>query len=76
MPDEFRIESRTADTICVHHIPHGHRYVFARRRQDGQRVLGAVTILGNAKASVPAMTMLGAARTFAELEAREAGLID
>jgi hypothetical protein len=33
-------------------------------------------MFGNAKASVPAATLFGAARTFAEREARAAGLID
>jgi hypothetical protein len=76
MADEFRIESRTPDTICVHHIPHGHRYVFARHEQEGRRVLQPGPILENAKSPVPAMALLTAARTFAESKARAAGLID
>jgi hypothetical protein len=33
-------------------------------------------MFGNAKASVPAVALMGAARTFAEREARASGLID
>jgi hypothetical protein len=77
MADEFTIESATDDAIRARHLPHGHRYVFAIRKQDGRRLLGRVgPIIGNAKAAVSAMTLLSAARAFAEREARKAGLID
>jgi len=76
MADEFTIESKTVETLRVRHVPHGHRYNFAIRERPGRRFLWVGPIIGNAKASVPALTLLGAARAFAEGEARKAGLID
>jgi hypothetical protein len=76
MADEFTIESRTVETIRVRQVRHSHRYIFAVQKLHGRRLLWAGPIFGNAKASVSAMMLMGAARTFAEREARKADLID
>jgi hypothetical protein len=76
MADEFTIESRTVEAIRVRQLRHSHRYIFTVQKLRGRRVLWAGPIFGNAKASVPAMTLIGAARTFAEREARKAEMID
>jgi hypothetical protein len=76
MTDEFTIESRTSDAIRIRHVRHSHRYIFTVQKLRGRRLLWAGPIMGNAKASLPAITLVGAARTFAEREARKAGLID
>ena len=76
MSDEFTIESKTVETLRVRHVPHGHRYIFAIRERPGRRFLWVGPIIGNAKASVPAMMLRDEARAFAEREARKAGLID
>jgi hypothetical protein len=76
MADEFTIESRTGQTIRVRQLRHNHRYIFTVQRLRGRRLLWAGPVFGNAKASVPAMTLMGAARTFAEREARKVDLID
>jgi hypothetical protein len=76
MADEFTIESQTAETIRVRQVRHAHRYIFAIQKLHGRRLLWAGPIFGNAKASVPAIRLIGAARTFAEREARKADLID
>jgi hypothetical protein len=76
MTDEFTIESKTVQVVRVRNIPHSHHYVFTIREREGQRLLEAGPFFGNTKASMPALTLLGAARAFAEREAREAALID
>jgi hypothetical protein len=76
MVDEFTIESRTADALRIRHVRHSHRYFFAVQKLRGRRLLWAGPAIGNAKTSVPAMTLRDAARAFAEREARKAGLID
>ena len=78
MADEFAVESRTIDTIRVSHLRYDHRYIFTVMRKGDRRILWSGPRFGNAKASVPAVTLTGAARTFAEREreARAAGLID
>ena len=57
----------------MRHLRHDHRYIFTVRRMSGRRILWSGPMFGNAKASVPAATLFGAARTFAEREARAAG---
>ncbi|SEF09673.1 hypothetical protein SAMN05444161_8304 [Rhizobiales bacterium GAS191] len=76
MADEFTIESRTIEAIRVRQVRHSHRYIFTVQKLRGRRLLWAGPIFGNAKASVTAMMLMGAARTFAEREARKADLID
>jgi hypothetical protein len=74
--EEFTIESRTANAITVRQVGHNHRYIFTVQKLHGRRHLWAGPVFGNAKASVPAMMLMGAARTFAEREARKAEMID
>jgi hypothetical protein len=76
MPDEFTIESRTVEAIRVRQVRHNHRYIFTVQKLRGRRLLWTGPIFGNAKASVPAMMLMGAARNFAEREARKAEMID
>ena len=76
MTDDFSIKSRTEDAIVVRQARHDHVYVFSFRQHEGRRFLGTGPIFGNAKASVSAVTLLNAARTFAEREARKLDLID
>ena len=76
MADEFTIESRTVQAIRVRQLRHNHRYIFTVQKLHGRRLLWAGPVFGNAKASVPALTLMGAARTFAEREARKAEMID
>jgi hypothetical protein len=76
MADEFTIESRTLQAIRVRQLRHSHRYIFTVQKIRGRRLLWAGPVYGNAKASVPALTLMGAARAFAEREARKAEMID
>jgi hypothetical protein len=76
MADEFTMETGTVDAIGVRHVPHGHRYMFAVREQNGWRLLRTGRVIGNAKASVPARMLRDAARALAEREPRKAKLID
>jgi hypothetical protein len=69
MADEFTIESLTVQTIKVRHVEHGHE-------RSGWRLLWTGQFLGNTYAPLPAMVFRDAARAFAEIEARKAGLID
>ena len=62
--------------IRVRHLRYEHRFIFTVMRIGGRRILWSGPMFGNAKASVSAATLFGAARTFAEREARAAGLID
>ena len=74
--DEFTIESCTVRGIRVRQLRHSHRYIFTVQKLRGRRILWAGPVFGNARASVPAMVLVGAARTFAEREAKKADLID
>ena len=74
--DEFAIESRTVQGIRVRQLRHSHRYIFTVQKLRGRRILWAGPVFGNAKASVPAKMLVGAARAFAEREARKAEMID
>ena len=76
MADEFTIESRTVQAIRVRQLRHSHRYIFTVQKICGRRLLWVGPVFGNAKASVPAMMLVGVARTFAEREARKAEMID
>lgn len=74
--NEFTIESRTAHGLRVRQLHHGHRYIFSVQELRGRRLLWAGPIFGNAKAHVSAVMLVGAARRFAEREARKVGMID
>jgi hypothetical protein len=76
MVNEFVIENCTVEVIRVRQVRHGHRYIFTVQQLHGRRLLWAGPIFGNTRASVLATMLLGAARTFAEREARKAGLIN
>ncbi|SEF15053.1 hypothetical protein SAMN05444161_9157 [Rhizobiales bacterium GAS191] len=76
MADEFVIESRTANTIKVRHLAHGHRYTFHVKTEASRRILRVGLGQRNRKASLPITAFETAARTFAEREATKAGLID
>jgi hypothetical protein len=76
MAEQFTLESSTDEMVKVRHLTHGHHYFYAIRNHEGRRLLGSGPTIGNAKASVPAMTLQDEARAFAEAEARKAKLID
>ncbi|SEE03159.1 hypothetical protein SAMN05444161_4671 [Rhizobiales bacterium GAS191] len=76
MTDEFTIESRTANTIKVRHVAHGHRYVFHVTEEANRRILRVGLGQRNRKASLPITAFETAARAFAEREAKKADLID
>jgi hypothetical protein len=76
MTDEFTIESRTAETITVRHVAHGHRYAFHVSEEPHRSLLCVDPVQTNGKASLPRSAFQTAARAFAEREARKAGMID
>jgi hypothetical protein len=76
MVDEFTVESRTAEVIIVRHVAHGHRYAFQITEQPHRRLLCVGPVPTGGKRSLPRSAFQSAARTFAEREARAAGLID
>jgi hypothetical protein len=77
MADEFTIESRTAKELKVRHVETGRRFTF---RVSGPsktpRFLRRDYFLGRASSRAAREEVEKAAHTFAELEARKAGLID
>jgi hypothetical protein len=73
--DEFTIESRTVQE-SVGRLRHGYGYILTVQQLRARRIVRAGPVFGNSKASVPAMVLVGAPRSFAECEARNAGLID
>jgi hypothetical protein len=77
MADEFTIESRTTEVIKVRHVAHRHRFTFRVLIQpSGLRILRCGPIQDNEATDVPAALLKKRARSFAEREARKAGLID
>jgi hypothetical protein len=60
----------------VDRLRRGYGYIFTVQQLRGRRIVRAGPVFGNSKASVPAMVLVGAPRSFAECEARNAGLID
>ncbi|SDR59469.1 hypothetical protein SAMN05519103_06430 [Rhizobiales bacterium GAS113] len=74
MVEDFVTESRTAESIRVRHVAHGHRYTFYVRPDARTLRLGPVD--ANTNTSLPTRPFQIAARAFAEREARKADLID
>lgn len=74
---EFSVDQIDAETILVRHIAEMHRYAFYIEKQDGRRVVGDGLTLGNTQVTPhEAADFAGAARQFAEAEARRRGFID
>ena len=75
MADEFTVETRTTEAIMVRHVAHGHRYFFHVTEEPHRRLLCVGPVQRDRKTPLP-RSAFQRARTFAEREARAAGLID
>jgi hypothetical protein len=74
--DEFTIESISARTIIVRHVAHDHRYAFYVMKEPRRRLLCVGPVQTGRQAPLPRSSFQRAARSFAEREARKAGMID
>jgi len=77
MADEFEIRKAKSGMITVSHIGDGHRYTFyVAEDETGQKVLGSVVVNEKKGARQSGSFYMAEARSFAEREARKAGLFD
>jgi hypothetical protein len=78
MADEFEIEKIEPSFLSIRHLPEGHRYTFhVAERDDGRHILSdSVIMRENSRAAYGGLSYQFHARTFAEREARKAGMID
>jgi hypothetical protein len=77
MADEFQLLTSEEAFISVKHVGEGHRFAFyVDTDPRGRRLSPTIAVKGRPDAARKAEVFISQARTFAELEARKAGLID